>query len=455
MTDPTITRDYVEDLANVRGTASRPDGTLLVFVSKKIPERDLDDDDIVPKTLDQTDPEADPLTTDVIEAHIPHLFGGDASADATVQLGETHRERRRPVEGGISIGPDRRSAGTGGYVGFVDRDGDDVLLTNQHVGAADGRESDKIFQPAILDGGDVGDVIGHLKEATEPTTDAVNRSDSALIRVDPEEMKPQIHGIGEPVDFGEATFDVTYLKSGRTTGVTDGSLLGRDGRFRITSGPDTLPYEGLDVFTDMSMPGDSGSLIGYLTPLGFIITTLLFAGSDTITLGIPISTVMDVHGPLTLRKTEEPEPDPEPEPDTPSNGGDLPDPLAFGQFRYQARLEDIAKVVDGDTFNVTLDLGFRMHFSDQRIRLLDVDTAERGDPLWHEHKQFTTEWLLAAAEQHDGEWPLVVDTVKDGKGSFGRWLANVYRKSDGKSISESIIEEYGDDYRYEAELFDY
>lgn len=122
----------------------------------------------------------------------------------------------------------------------------------------------------------------------------------------------------------------------------------------------------------------------------------------------------------------------------------------FGQFRYQARLEETADVVDGDTFNVTLDLGFRMHFTDQRLRLLDVDTAERGDPLWHEHKQFTIDWLIDAAESHDGEWPLIVDTRRDDKGSFGRWLATVYRKSDGRSIGESIIEKYGEEYRYGA-----
>lgn len=120
----------------------------------------------------------------------------------------------------------------------------------------------------------------------------------------------------------------------------------------------------------------------------------------------------------------------------------------FGQFRYQARLESATHVVDGDTFNVTLDLGFRMHFTDQRLRLADVDTAERGDDLWHEHKQFTIDWLLDADAAHDSDWPLIIDTTKDRKGSFGRWIATVYRKSDGTSLGDAILDRYGEEFRY-------
>lgn len=49
----------------------------------------------------------------------------------------------------------------------------------------------------------------------------------------------------------------------------------------------------------MSSGGDSGSLIGIEKSDGFYGTNLLFAGTNRITLGIPMSTVQSVHGSLT------------------------------------------------------------------------------------------------------------------------------------------------------------
>lgn len=49
----------------------------------------------------------------------------------------------------------------------------------------------------------------------------------------------------------------------------------------------------------MSAGGDSGSLIGIQRADGFHATDLLFGGSDRVTLGIPMTVVQDLHGPLT------------------------------------------------------------------------------------------------------------------------------------------------------------
>ena len=47
-------------------------------------------------------------------------------------------------------------------------------------------------------------------------------------------------------------------------------------------------------------------------------------------------------------------------------------------YEYVAR---ITAVVDGDTFDADVDLGFRIRVA-MRFRLYGIDTPERGDPLW-------------------------------------------------------------------------
>lgn len=49
-------------------------------------------------------------------------------------------------------------------------------------------------------------------------------------------------------------------------------------------------------------------------------------------------------------------------------------------FTYQA---EVYNVVDGDTVDVMVDLGFKM-YTKQRIRLAGLDTPERGQPGYTE-----------------------------------------------------------------------
>lgn len=85
-------------------------------------------------------------------------------------------------------------------------------------------------------------------------------------------------------------------------------------------------------------------------------------------------------------------------------------------YNYRARL---LRVVDGDTIDVMLDLGFQTYCS-QRLRLLGVDTPERGQPGFVEASDVTASTLNAAAV-------ITVHTVR--KDSFGRWLAEVWADS--------------------------
>jgi micrococcal nuclease len=103
------------------------------------------------------------------------------------------------------------------------------------------------------------------------------------------------------------------------------------------------------------------------------------------------------------------------------------------------------KVVDGDTVDLELDLGFHLRFYG-RFRLLGIDTPELNskDPVERaaalQAKDQVVQWLnpLPATT----EWPLLVTTAKDPD-SFGRWLATVATNVDGKyvpDIGRTLIE---------------
>lgn len=75
----------------------------------------------------------------------------------------------------------------------------------------------------------------------------------------------------------------------------------------------------------------------------------------------------------------------------------------------------MTRAVDGDTIDVTLDLGFNIRKT-ERLRLLNVDSPERGEPGWAE----ATEYVKAALTDQ----VLRVRTYKAD--SFGRYLADVW-----------------------------
>lgn len=100
--------------------------------------------------------------------------------------------------------------------------------------------------------------------------------------------------------------------------------------------------------------------------------------------------------------------------------------------RYDFLVLGIRKVVDGDTCDLVIDVGFRTVLV-QRIRLAVVDTPERGQPGYHEATDFARHWLhecLAAGVVR-------VRTYKEE--SFGRWVADVYDVTTGETLSSALL----------------
>ena len=96
------------------------------------------------------------------------------------------------------------------------------------------------------------------------------------------------------------------------------------------------------------------------------------------------------------------------------------------------------RVVDGDTLDVVIDSGFRGTRT-ERLRLLGVNCPETRGPtqdLGREAATFTGLWIHQASAEVP-KWPLVIETRESDV--FGRYLARVWRVSDGRELNEDLI----------------
>jgi micrococcal nuclease len=92
--------------------------------------------------------------------------------------------------------------------------------------------------------------------------------------------------------------------------------------------------------------------------------------------------------------------------------------------KYRARC---VKVVDGDTIDALVDVGFHV-YTEVRLRLWGIDTPEMNRKEERDRAVAATEFVRARLVL-DG-WPLYIETLKDPD-SFGRFLAKVWYPSDG------------------------
>lgn len=97
---------------------------------------------------------------------------------------------------------------------------------------------------------------------------------------------------------------------------------------------------------------------------------------------------------------------------------------------YVYRVIEVRRVVDGDTVDLVLDVGFYLTTA-LRFRVLGVDTPERGQPGYAEAADFTRAWLAE---------PRALTAHTRKADSFGRWLVDVTREEDGSSLSAALLE---------------
>jgi hypothetical protein len=287
---------------------------LSVLVANKIAVEGLTAEALVPSQLG-------PVPTDVVEI-------------GTIWSSQVPTGKFRPAPGGVSIGHYQISAGT---LGAIVRDrvtGDRLILSNNHVlaNSNNAQAGDPIIQPGGADGGTVendliarlerfcvidfgttpgsgcsiasayagfGNVIASLLGSShrvslfQANPQAVNLADAAVARpINDDDVLDEILGIGEISGTVEAVLGMPIRKSGRTTGLTNGTITTIEATVSVNYGPGQVAtFENQLIAGPMSQGGDSGSLIvaaDSQTAVG-----LLFAGSTQSTIFNPIQNVLD------------------------------------------------------------------------------------------------------------------------------------------------------------------
>ena len=111
---------------------------------------------------------------------------------------------------------------------------------------------------------------------------------------------------------------------------------------------------------------------------------------------------------------------------------------------YNFRVTEINRVLDGDTIDVTIDLGFDL-FKKERVRIAGVDTPEKRTRDLEEKELGidATNWLKDRLEGAlAGEENLTIRTeLVGGVGKYGRLLGWLYVGDEDESLNEKMIEE--------------
>ena len=99
----------------------------------------------------------------------------------------------------------------------------------------------------------------------------------------------------------------------------------------------------------------------------------------------------------------------------------------------------VDRVVDGDTIDVTLDLGFDILFK-SRVRLYAIDTPESRtrDKDEKARGKLASAYLQNAIDT--AKQVIIRTELKDSRGKYGRVLGSVI--CDGIDINKAMVEQY-------------
>jgi len=291
---------------NVNGVAvgekwvnGKPTGqqAIVVMVEEKQSISTLAKADIIPKTIKG-------IQTDVM-----------GRVGKIVALRGSFKNKERPLTAGTSCGHLWISAGTlGGF--FYNAKDQLIALSNNHVLAAEnrgvrrgdrGRPGHVMLQPGKYDRGrhpssSVGNLLDYVKINRRN-----NLEDSAIALIKPGvpinkaiKVIGEIKGFNEKLKIGEKVH-----KSGRTTGYTIGRVTGLNAIVNVHYDTGIMEFKDQILFSNMSAGGDSGSVI---CDMNGNASALLFAGSNTVTIGNNIKYPRRTYGLKLQKGTPQPEP---------------------------------------------------------------------------------------------------------------------------------------------------
>ena len=109
---------------------------------------------------------------------------------------------------------------------------------------------------------------------------------------------------------------------------------------------------------------------------------------------------------------------------------------------YEYRCK-VVKVIDGDTVDVDIDLGFGVWMHKERVRMFGIDTPEsRTRDLEEKKRGLAAKKFLTG--MLDDEGGIILKTHKDKTGKFGRILGELWRTTNyaDQSINNYMIDKH-------------
>ena len=105
-------------------------------------------------------------------------------------------------------------------------------------------------------------------------------------------------------------------------------------------------------------------------------------------------------------------------------------------YQYKAT---ITRIIDGDTVDCDIDLGFKVILAKQRIRLYGMDTPESRtrDKVEKKYGLLAKKFLVEFIEAED--YKITIETSKSGRGKFGRILGKLMN-ADGVCVNDLMCE---------------
>ena len=105
-------------------------------------------------------------------------------------------------------------------------------------------------------------------------------------------------------------------------------------------------------------------------------------------------------------------------------------------YEYKCKL---VRVVDGDTIDVDVDLGFGVWMQNQRIRMYAIDTPESrtSDDVEKVYGNAAKDFLIKWTKSGD----LTLKTFKDSKGKYGRILGEIWYAGE-HNINQLLVDNH-------------
>lgn len=107
---------------------------------------------------------------------------------------------------------------------------------------------------------------------------------------------------------------------------------------------------------------------------------------------------------------------------------------------YEYRVKNITKVVDGDTIDVDIDLGFNISYS-QRVRLAGIDTPESRTTDKFEKSLGLESKEHLKYKLKDAKLIVIKTEKPDSSEKYGRILGWLYVNGDTVSVNDHMIED--------------